>query len=72
MVECSLGGDGYRAPATLLSDKRVICNVSSHVAGEQKLGLVFAGMLQACAALSGLVLSDSVTHAPCSKCMCFF
>eukprot|EP00439_Symbiodinium_sp_Y106_P044249 s435_g5.t1 len=45
-VECTLGGDGYRAPAVLLSDKRAMCNISSPVAGNFKLGLIFANMLQ--------------------------
>ncbi|OLQ14194.1 hypothetical protein AK812_SmicGene1687 [Symbiodinium microadriaticum] len=45
-VECTLGGDGYRAPAVLLSDKRAMCNISSPVAGNFNLGLIFANMLQ--------------------------
>lgn len=40
-------GDGYRAPAVLLSDKRALCNITSPVAGSKKLGLIFANVLQA-------------------------
>ena len=47
VVECTLGGDGYRAPAVLLSDKRALCNVTSPVATSSKLGLIFANVLQA-------------------------
>ncbi|CAK9037882.1 Uncharacterized protein SCF082_LOCUS22361 [Durusdinium trenchii] len=47
VVECNLGGDGYRAPAVLLSDKRALCNLTSSVAGSKKLGLIFANVLQA-------------------------
>ncbi|CAL1155158.1 unnamed protein product, partial [Cladocopium goreaui] len=47
VVECTLGGDGYRSPAVLLSDKRALCNITSPVATSSKLGLIFANVLQA-------------------------